>query len=270
MRFSVHHETVYHYSAPVKLGDHLLRLTPRSEYIDGLAHEIVIDPLPAWRADELDREGSQITRLGFSGETTSLRILNRFSGMTRGTIPPGTADPPLPWPDTTMARYLGAGVDPAVARFARELADQTGQQSIAFLELLNRTLHQRINRHIRPSGNAQPAAETLARGQGACRDLSVLFMACCRSLGIPARFASGYQAWSEMLDGRRHLHAWPEVLLPGTGWRGYDPTHGRAVDGDHVALAVSPDQSGTMPIEGSFRGCDITSTMEYDVRIELD
>lgn len=93
-------------------------------------------------------------------------------------------------------------------------------------------------------------------------------MAACCSLGMPARFVSGYQAFSERLDNRRHMHAWPEVFLPGLGWRGYDPTHGEAVADGHVGLAAAPDQAATMPVEGGFWGDGVTSTLEYRLDIE--
>ena len=89
----------------------------------------------------------------------------------------------------------------------------------------------------------------------------------CRSLGIAARFDSGYQAQADTPDGRRHLHAWPEVFLPGLGWRGFDPTHGIAVTDGHVALCAAPDQADTMPVEGGFYGEGITATLDYRVEI---
>ena len=80
----------------------------------------------------------------------------------------------------------------------------------------------------------------------------MLFLAACRSLGLPARFVSGYQAHAETPDGRRHLHAWAQARLPGLGWRGYDPTHGLAVADGHVALCAAPEQGATMPVEGGY------------------
>lgn len=268
MRFSVRHETVYRYSAPVRLGDHLLRLTPKPEYIGALTHEIEIEPAPVWRKEETDGFGTPVTRLGFDGETTALRILSRFEGETREgpATPPDL--PPLPWKDAPMAAYLGGGEATSVRAFAQGLAAESGGQVEPFLQHLTRTLHARTDRHIRPDGHAQEAAQTLASGRGACRDLAVLFMAACRSLGLPARFASGYQAFSDAADGRRHLHAWPEVWLPGSGWRGYDPTHGTPVSDGHVALATAPDQAATMPVEGGFWGDGVTSTLDYRLEIK--
>src|ERR1019366_3681614 len=108
--------------------------------------------------------------------------------------------------------------------------------ALPFLDRLSQTLFTRLERGIRVEGAAQAPAHTLAIGRGACRDVTVLFMAACRSLGIAARFVSGYHAKADTPDGQRHMHAWPEVFLPGLGWRGFDPTHGIAVTDGHVAL----------------------------------
>jgi transglutaminase-like putative cysteine protease len=61
---------------------------------------------------------------------------------------------------------------------------------------------------------------------------------------------------------------WPEVYLPGGGWRGYDPTHGLAVADAHVAVAACREPHGATPIEGSFRGDDVSSTPDARVEIE--
>ena len=126
------------------------------------------------------------------------------------------------------------------------------RRRLAFLDRLNETLFTQIGHDIRPEGPARPPEETLKLGHGACRDVTNLFLAACRSLGVPARFVSGYQAHADTPDGRRHLHAWPEAFVAGLGWRAYDPTHGLTVSDGHVALAAAPDQAGTMPVEGRF------------------
>lgn len=268
MRFSVHHETAYRYSAPVRLGDHLLRLTPRADDVVALSQAIEIEPAPVWREEGIDGFGTPVTRLGFAGETSILKIVSRFDCET--SAPPTIVQdlPPLPWSQPPMAGFLAREDAPSVEAFARDLAEACGWRAMPFLDGLNGALHERIDRHIRPDGDAHRAAETLRLGRGACRDLAVLFMEACRSLGIPARFVSGYQAFSERLDGRRHMHAWPEVFLPGAGWRGYDPTHGTPVGDGHVGLAAAPDQASTMPVEGGFWGSDISSTLDYRLKIE--
>ena len=97
------------------------------------------------------------------------------------------------------------------------------------------------------------ARETLApKKQGACRDLTVLFMACCRSVGLASRFVSGYGPGEK--NEHPYLHAWPEVYLPGGGWRGYDPTQGLAVGDGYVALAAGPHPELAAPDIRSYSG----------------
>jgi len=273
MRFSVRHETHYRYTAPVRFAPHLLRLTPRAG--DGVLHrhDLTVGPLPARREDGPDRFGNRVTRLEFEGAADRLRIESRFVFETVAPPPLRVMDlPSLPWSIEAAgdgSAWLGEGdVDPPVAAFAAEIAAASGGGVAVFLDRLCLTLYERTDRHIRPDGAARTPAETLVLGRGACRDLTVLFMAAARSLGIPARFVSGYQARAETPDGRRHLHAWPEVFLPGSGWHGYDPTHGVAVHDGHLALCAGPDQAATMPIEGGFFGDGVGSTLSYTVEIE--
>ena len=72
-----------------------------------------------------------------------------------------------------------------------------------------------------------------------------------------------------MDTAERHLHAWPELYIPGCGWRGFDPTRGIPVTNGHVPVAAAPVQAGAMPVEGSYFG-DATSMLSYEVRIHVD
>lgn len=199
-------------------------------------------------------------------------MVSRFEIETLTPPPLGPIARTLPFSpshDAELAAYRCASVHPSVDGFARSLALDAGGEPVAFLDRLTRTLHERINRHVRPSGNAREAHETLALGSGACRDLTVLFLAACHSQGLPARFVSGYQAQAQTPDGQHHLHAWAEVFLPALGFCGWDPMHGVRVTDGHVALCAAPEQAATMPIEGgfSFHGPTVNSTLDHSVRI---
>lgn len=270
MRFLVRHETQYRYSAPVAFAPHLIRLTPRAAPGDLLTHALIVDPAPVRRQDLLDRYGNAITQLDFAGASSHLRIESCFEMESRAPSAVCSELPALPWRGASeaMAEYLPhEKQDESVRAFAAQLAAESEYDARSFLERLNRTLFTRMDRHIRPEGAAQTPAHTLASGKGACRDLTVLFMAACHSLGVPARFVSGYQAHAETPDGRRHLHSWAEIFLPGAGWRGFDPMHGLAVTDGHVALCAAPGQAQTMPVEGGFFGDGVTSSLAYDVQI---
>jgi transglutaminase-like putative cysteine protease len=275
MRFVVHHETLYRYSTAVRLAPHVLRLTPRPENVRVDSHALTIEPLPETRGEALDAFGNVLTLVSFSGTSQILRITSHIELETLAASPvsPAWAGPPLPWQPSAfddLGAYRDGGADSAddsVRTFAWATAADGGFDPVPFLERLNAALHARIEHGIRWTGDAQRPAVTLATGRGACRDMTALFMAACRSLGIPARFVSGYHGRGATPDARRHLHAWPEVFLPGRGWRGWDPTQGVAVGDDHVSLCAAPEQSATMPVEGGFFANGVTATLDYDVRV---
>lgn len=269
MRFIARHLTRYRYSAPIVLGPHLLRLTPRPTGVTIESSTLDIHPAPVTRHDGVDGWGNPVTEVTFAGDTTEFRIESRFVLTTHF---PGMVGPnllPLPWRDVDGGAFLpDEPVAPAVADYARRIAAGAGGAPLAFLEDLTQSLFTRTDRRIRIDGYARSPEETLATATGACRDLAMLFIAAARSQGIPARFVSGYQARAESVDGQRHLHAWPEVLIPGHGWHGYDPTHGFAVTDGHVALCAAPDQAGTMPVSGGYFGPPVTATLDYDITID--
>ncbi len=272
MRFSVRHQTTYRYSAPVRLAPHLLRFNPRPDAGRLVERDLAIDPEPKRREETVDRFGNLVTRIDFDSLSEVFAIESRFElDVAFAPAQASAALPALPWPRDAggpNAAYLAtAEIDGALRAFALKLATACAGAPLAFLDRLNETLFTQIRHDIRPEGPARPAEETLKLGHGACRDVTTLFLAACRSLGVPARFVSGYQAHADTPDGRRHLHAWPEAFVPGLGWRAYDPTHGLTVSDGHVALAAAPDQAGTMPVEGGFTGDGVSSTLSYEVEI---
>ena len=274
MRWAVRHETIYRYSVPVAFAPHVLRLCPRPDAGRLLARTLAVEPAPSESTRVEDAFGNVTERVAFGSDRASaLRIESRFEVETCEVSLGSPEVGRLPWAAgaaewTPFLANPDAG--PEVEDFARTIARDVDHAPLAFLELLCGRLYARTDRHIRLDGAAQPPAETLSKARGACRDIAVLFLAACRTLGIPGRFVSGYQARAETPDGKRHLHAWPEVLLPGIGWRGWDPTHGVRVSGGHVALCAAPDQAATMPVEGGFYfdGPAVRSTLEYTVQIE--
>lgn len=279
MHFAVTHETLYRYSVPVRFAPHLLRLTPRPEGISAVSHAIAIRPAPCERIELTDAFGNRVTRLAFDDTpSVELRISSTFELETRSMSDAVLDDaslPLLPWPgtpgDERDAYLRPVDHDPNVGDFARGIAARAGHAPGALLKELTLALHERIDRQIRVEGAAQSPAQTLTSGRGACRDITVLFLAACRTLGIPGRFVSGYQARSQTPDGERHLHAWAEVFVPSVGWSAWDPTHGVRVSDGHVALCAAPEQSATMPVEGGFfpplEVESVTSTLDTSVRI---
>lgn len=279
MRFEIRHETVYRYSAPVRLGPQLLRLRPRCDGAQRtIDYECRIEPEPGQRSVQLDAYGNLIEQAWFLGETTELRIVSRSVVDTVRSNPfdylldPSASSLPLSYPSALrapLAGYRDGGeLAPEVIRLANSLAAGLRQEPIGFLMQLSRWLSENIEHEIREQGHAHAPEVTLARGRGACRDVAVLFIALCRHQGVAARYVTGYQARSAVPREQRCMHAWPEVYLPGGGWRGFDPTHGVAVADAHVAVAAAPAPQDAAPLSGSFGGETVSSSLSYEVRIE--
>lgn len=271
--WAIRHVTSYRYSVAVSLAPHLLRLTPRPDQVKITSRKLLISPNPEAISEELDGFGNACTYVQFaSTPTTELRVESSFEAETIASTAVVTA-PGLPWTvaEGELAPFANAAQHPDVAAFARSLAAAVDYQPMAFLERLTRELYARTDRQLRLDGSAQSPEHTLASAHGACRDLAVLFLAACRSLGMAGHFVSGYQGQEKTPDGCRHLHAWAEIWIPGRGFVGWDPTHGVPVGSGHVALAAAPDQSPTMPIEGGyyFSGPSLTSTLDYTIEMGL-
>ena len=275
MLFEIDHLTRYDYTAPVHLGEHLLRFLPL--YLDVQRPgrcELTIDPAPIRSEEDLDSWGNRIQRVGFQGYTEHLEIRAHLEVETLDAIAqpvPGDVCLPVVYgiEAGAIAAYLQPLEDPAkLHAFVEPLLANAAGDGVAFLDGLNRAIHGFYHRGVRLEGAARTPADTLDRGEGVCRDLTVLFMAACRQVGLAARFVSGYQQGDGTRE-LRYLHAWPEVYLPGYGWRGYDPTHGTPVGDDHVAVAAAPTAGAVTPVEGgyNFKGEVITSTLATEIRI---
>ena len=278
MHFTIRHHTRYRYSQPVRLGPQQLRFHPRDDGAQRvLEHRLNIGPQPLGFNEHIDLENNRVTEVWFTQETdhldieVSMRVETLRQNAFDFILAPEAMTLPMALAfDKAPARaYLErATSDDTVDRFAAELCSAAQRDTLRFLDGLNNRLFAEFSHVYRDTGAPQSPAFTLQSRNGACRDLTVLFVDCCRAEGIPARFASGYQR-GDLQCERRHLHAWPEVYLPGAGWRGFDPTHGQAIANTQVTVPAPADAQDTMPVSGAFQGAGATSTLDYGVEIDV-
>ena len=271
MRFTIQHHTWYRYDVAVRLAPHRIRLLPRLDQGQLLFERLQIDPVPQSRQEVSDPLGNRCLLVEFSGACRELQITSEFELITaprQDATPHLAALPKLPWSPVTSLH--SSPLDPSVETFAANLAQQVGHAPLAFLDSLARTLHQRTQIEVRTAGEALPAAVTLQSGRGACRDLTVLFLECARSLGISGHFVSGYQCHPQPSGAPQFMHAWPEVLLPGGGFYGWDPTLGERLGDEYIALYSAPTQAETMPVDGGFYfdGPVVNSTLDFTLRVD--
>ncbi|MEO7412446.1 MAG: transglutaminase family protein [Opitutaceae bacterium] len=121
----------------------------------------------------------------------------------------------------------------------------------------------RIGRHVYQTFTYKPnstgvstrATDALKLRMGVCQDFAHVMLGMCRSIGIPARYVSGYFFNSCRKPGEVEAsHAWVEVMIPGYGWSAFDPTHDRAADERYVKIATGRDYADIRPVSGTYRG----------------
>jgi transglutaminase-like putative cysteine protease len=277
--FRGEHETRYRFSRPVFLEPHLVRLTPLSGAAQRLLQfDLEITPEPAGRCDLTDACGNPAVRLWFDGLHDGLVVRTRFEALTLRANPfdylldPGAECLPVALSEEerpALAPYLAASGCPACGGLLRELAAAGDGRPADLLARLTDRLYRHAPVSVRREPGLQSPAETLRRGGGACRDVTLVFLEVCRQAGLPARFVSGYQAGDPDQE-ERDLHAWPEVYLPGAGWRGYDPALGLAVADGHLALCAASRAGLCAPLAGTFRGTGAAAGLSHRIRLETE
>ena len=276
MKFQVRHATTYQYSEPVFLEPHQFRLQPRA----GGAQRVVsyglkLDPGPAGITEIVDAENNAGHYAWFKDRTDRLTVNSSFIVETLRANPFDyvlayltVAAVPVAYPDE-LAETLRVYCQPVkgdrtVYALAREAAQEAGWQTLPFLAGLTQRIYRNTEHIVREDGPTFTAVETLRQQTGACRDVAMLFVEACRTVGLASRFVSGYEL-GPVRQERAFMHAWAEVYLPGGGWRGYDPSRGLATAEHHIAVATGRSPEGATPISGSFRGTGVSSVMEFQI-----
>jgi len=121
-------------------------------------------------------------------------------------------------------------------------------------------IYRRFAYKPRTTGVQTRANDVLKLRMGVCQDFAHVHLGLCRSVGIPARYVSGY--FFNSLRRPRETeasHAWIEAYVPGFGWAAYDPTHDRVADERYVKIAVGRDYADIRPVNGTYRGAPTRS-----------
>ncbi len=263
MHLHVRHQSEYTYDVPVALGPQTLYLYPRTyPYQRLLRYDLTIDPVPSQVIRNVDVEGNVQQVIYFGEPTRHLHVTadielqsDEFNSFNFVLFPFETQRVPFRYPKAVqdlLQPYLAReGVTSRVEDWAKQVAASAGWQTVPFLIALNSAIRQ-FTYQVREEGAPMPPEQTLTERCGSCRDYTTLFMAACRSLGVAARFVSGYLFGNPQQE--HQLHAWAEVYLPGAGWRGFDPTEGSMVVNRHIFLTSTAKPELAAPISGTFSG----------------
>lgn len=254
MRVRIVHDTVYRYDRPVRALVQALRMTPRDHDGQHVLHwriEPSVDGRLKAREDAL---GNRLHMFSADGtvEEITIRITGEVetsdvSGMLRGTVERV--------PDIFYLRETElTAADEAIGAFATEVAGDVAADPLAALHRLLEGVHREATFDTEPTHVATTAREAFALRRGVCQDLSHIFIAAARRLGIPARYVSGYFFRADGIVEQDAGHAWAEAKVADLGWVGFDPANGISVADAHVRVAIGLDYLGAAPIRGTRQG----------------
>lgn len=284
---TVRHVTTYRYRQPVAFGEHRMMFRPREGHDQRLIEaRLEITPQPAeirWLHDVF---GNSVGVARFSSRARELcfdstvRLDHAPVNALDFPISPGAETYPFVYdiddmPD--LARSIERQYpdpDREVERWARRFLRGDGPTDTReLLASLTLAVRHRFTYIARSECGVQPPLRTLRLGSGTCRDFAVLTIEALRSLGLAARFVSGYLYVPERSGhiGGGATHAWLRVYVPGAGWVELDPTNGIIGNRDLIRVAIARDHRQVLPLHGTWTGFPSDDLgMTVDVSVTAD
>jgi len=263
-RLKVTHHTGLRYSEPVSASFNEARMTPA----DGggqllIAHELRTIPMA--------RVQTYTDYWGTTVEAFDLQEMHRILDVTSHSVVETSPTPPLgesvTWDDMRDAAVMDRWCEYLrPSRYVDDASEDPHRESL--LKRLREcatpaeaviTALDVVHGHMQYTPGATTvfttASEAWARGQGVCQDFTHVTLSLLRSLGIPARYVSGYLYTGSGEIGDKvtgESHAWVEVW--DGAWHGFDPTNMRGVAEEHVVVARGRDYSDVSPLKGVYAG----------------
>jgi transglutaminase-like putative cysteine protease len=272
--YRIHHTTTYNYSTPVRVCHNLVMLTPRGDgHAEILTHRLNIRPTPPILSKRTDYFGNLVH--AFSIEESHRQLVVNATARVRVE---SRDCPEISTPWNFVRQQIVSQIDPHwldACRFAFnspriQMAPQFAEySSVSFTPQRSileaaRDLTSRIHRDFKYdslSTNVNTSTDRVfAQRSGVCQDFSHVQIACLRSIGLCARYVSGYLRTNpppgkERLIGADQSHAWVSLYCgPELGWIDLDPTNDCLAGVSHIPIAWGRDYTDVTPFRGVFLG----------------
>ncbi len=272
MRYHIVHRTLYTYERPVTVSHHRARLGPRALPHQSCPwHEIDIQPEPVVRVPRVDAYGNQSVYFEQAAPHTQLEVVARSYVEVEAPPAPDPASAPR-WEDLVEAtRGDGAagavmatefrfasplvGPDERLAAYARK-SFEPGRPALEAAADLNRRIFTDFTFDPVATDVATPVLTAFDQRRGVCQDFAHVMIGCLRSLGLPARYVSGYletepPPGQEKLVGADASHAWVSLFCgEELGWIDLDPTNNLLPGDRHITVAWGRDFLDVSPLRG--------------------
>jgi transglutaminase-like putative cysteine protease len=277
--YRVCHRTVYDYAGTVAHAHHLLHLMPRpTPWQTCHDYQLEIVPAPALNRREIDACGNPVARIEIDRPHERLEVTARMQVELQQRAQPELAAGeaweslrsalqyharPLAEELREALRYRVQSPLVPIKRVFGEFAAEcfpAGCSVLAGAQALMQKVHRELDYAPGTTDINTPLREVLERRAGVCQDYAHLMIAGLRSLGLAARYVSGYLRTGPRSEAERELvgadasHAWVAVYAPPHGWVEFDPTNNLLVDRDHVVLGWGRDFSDVSPLRGVILG----------------
>ena len=248
---TIRHETSYVYAGPVGYTIQQLRLMPRTE-----SHQRIVE----WQIKAPGKRHAFEDAFGNSSEMLTITTLHQavhivaagvieIAPLDRGRIPEKTHLSPLTFTVPTSLTEPDESIKAFAARYLKSNAKTNALLDLA-AAIRDTVVYQSGATTVKTT-----AQDALTLGAGVCQDHAHLFLACCHTVGLPARYVSGYFDSGDIVHGASH--AWVDVWVDEvdySGWVSIDATHACLQDAGYCRLAVGRDYESAAPVRGVRRG----------------
>lgn len=276
LRYDIKYRTTIEYDDVVRGSQNELRACPSSDaYQQLVAYRVTTHP-SARVLSHQDYFGTRVDTFGVREPHVALEITAEASVETMPrplvTVSPRVADLAEPAFREEYVEYLDRTDHTAwgddIAATAARISAVTGDDVVGIVLALHRFVHTSLEYTPGHTYIGVDVNQVLAEARGVCQDYSHLAVALCRSVGIPARYTSGYffaRSHATGVDADQdevavQTHAWFEAAIPGWGWLALDPTNAQQVGQRHIAIGHGRDYDDVPPIRGVYAGRGRPST----------
>jgi transglutaminase-like putative cysteine protease len=254
MRLRISHLTNYRYETSATSVIQMLRLTPRNHDGQYVAHWRIDVSTDCWLRQHEDAFGNITHAFSADGAFQTLGVVVEGEVETRDTegVMRGTVERFPPSLYLRETRLTSA--DANIAGLAAACRNARGDDQLEVLHLILERLHEDMTFDTDPTHAATTAVEAFTLGRGVCQDLTHIFIAAARNIGIPARYIGGYFCRGDGVSEQEAGHAWAEAFVPELGWVAFDAANGICGTDAHVRVAVGLDYLGAAPLRGARTG----------------
>lgn len=284
MKFEIRHTTRYTYEHAASDNINEIRLTPRTNYRQACTHHrINITPNAALFSYE-DYFGNTVNSFSISEPHQELIIACHSVVTTRDEGFPvkqkydAVTERELLLSEEFQNQFAEFLVSTAYTKITDDIAvfteDNLQNNTLTVYETLltlTEIIYQAFVYDTNATSVATTAQDALRLRKGVCQDFSHLMLACCRHVGIPARYTSGYHFVSDLQLAKDYFqqasHAWVEAFIPGNGWLGFDPTNNCMANWRYIKLAHGRDYRDIVPVKGNYKTLPGKQNMQVSVNV---